>query len=40
MSVQIDAYLKKEPIGTLFVRWGHRKHFLGGGGVAGGPPPK
>ena len=36
----MDAYLKKEQIGILFVLVGHRKGGLGGGGGEGGPAQK
>jgi len=36
MSMQMDAYLKKKQIGTLFAGWGHRKGGLGGGGEGQG----
>jgi len=39
MSMQMDAYLKKEQIGTLFVLVGAPEGGLGGGG-AGGPAQK
>jgi len=32
MTTQMDVYLKKEQIGTLFVLVGLRKGVLGGGG--------
>ena len=41
MSMQMDAYLKKEQIGTLFVRVGAPEGgFRGGGGGRGGHPKK
>jgi len=43
MIMQVDAYLKKEQIGTLFVwvgAWGHWKGGLGGGGPQGCQPQK
>ena len=41
MSMQMDVYLKKEQIGTLFVRVGAPEGGLGGGGGGqGGPPQK
>ena len=41
MSMQMDAYLKKEHIGTLFVRVGAPEGgFRGVGGGAGGSTPK
>jgi len=44
MSMQMDAYLKKEQIGTLFVWVGALKGGWGGGspggGGGGGPPPQ
>ena len=39
MSMQMDAHLKKEQIGTLFVRVG-APGVLGRGGGGGGPSPK
>ena len=39
MGMQMDAYLKKEQIGTLFVLVGAPEGGLRGGG-AGGPSPK
>ena len=38
MSMQMDAYLKKEQIGTLFVWVGAPEGGLGGGGPQGCPP--
>ena len=40
MSMQIDACLKKEQIGTLFVWFGAPETGLEGGGGQGGPPQK
>jgi len=40
MSMQMDDYLKKEQIGTLFVWVGHWKGGLGGGVPQGCPPQK
>ena len=41
MSMQMDAYLKKEQIGTLFVLVGAPEGgFRGRGGGQGGPPQK
>jgi len=40
MSMQMDAYLKKEQIGTLFVRVGALGDGFGGGGGARAPKPK
>ena len=40
MSMQMDAYLKKEQIGTLFVRVGAPEGGFRGGGGAGGSTPK
>jgi len=37
MSMQMDAYLKKEQIGTLFVRVGAPEGGFGGGGAAPAP---
>jgi hypothetical protein len=39
MTTQMDVYLKKEQIGTLFVLVGLRKGVLGGGGM-GNPAQK
>ena len=38
MSMQMDAYLKKEQIGTLFVRVGAPEGGFGGGGAGGSSP--
>jgi hypothetical protein len=38
--MQMDVYLKKEQIGTLFVRVGAPEGGLGGGGGGGGATPK
>ena len=41
MSMQMDACLRKEQIGTLFVWVGAPEGFFGGGGGGqGGPPQK
>ena len=40
MSMQMDAYLKKEQIGTLFVRVGASEGGFGGGGPSGVSTPK
>jgi hypothetical protein len=40
MSVQVDAYLKKEQTGTLFVRAGAPEGVFRGGVGQGGPAPK
>ena len=41
MSMQMDAYLKKKQIGTLFVWVGAPEGgFRGGGGGQGSPPQK
>ena len=40
VSMQMDAYLKKEQIGTLFVWVGHWKGGLGGGWWVRGVQPK
>jgi phosphoribosylformylglycinamidine (FGAM) synthase-like enzyme len=38
MSMQMDAYLKKEQIGTLFVLVGAPEGGFGGGGAGGSSP--
>ena len=40
MSMQMDAYLKKEQIGALFVQVGALEGGLGGGGARRGVHPK
>jgi len=40
MNMQMDAYLKKEQIGTLFVWVGALKGGFGGGGASGVSTPK
>ena len=40
MSMQVDAYLKKEQIGTLFVRVGAPEGGFRAGGGSGGFSPK
>ena len=40
MSMQMDAYLKKEQIGTLFVWVGALEGGFGGGGGPQGCPPQ
>jgi hypothetical protein len=40
MSMQMDAYLKKEQIGTLFVWVGALEGGFGGGGGHPGCPPQ
>jgi hypothetical protein len=40
MSMQMDAYLKKEQLVPFLSWWGHRKGGGGGGGGAGGSTPK
>jgi len=40
MSMQMDACLKKEQIGTLFVWVGALKGGFGGGGAQGCPPQR
>jgi hypothetical protein len=40
MSMQMDAYLKKEQIGTLFVWMGALEGGFRGGGPQGCPPQK
>jgi len=40
MSMQMDAYLNKEQIGTFLSGWGHRKGGLGGGWWVRGVHPK
>jgi len=40
MSMQMDACLKKEQIGTLFVRVGALEGGVGGGGASGVSTPK